>query len=83
MQEHKKMLRGPSGKMVEGIDVAVLESTERFSETRLEDGTVIRAKVTVLSATRIDEELDEDGNPLYAIKSQNVVNVIKAPRKKV
>lgn len=54
--------------MVDGNEVAVTESTERWTELRIEDGTVMRIKPNVLSAIRIADRFDNEGNPMYAIK---------------
>jgi hypothetical protein len=54
--------------MVDGSEVTVTESTERWTELRPEDGTVMRVKPNVIAAVRIADRYDQDGNPLYAIK---------------
>lgn len=64
------------GKMVTGMDVPVEESTERWSEVKLADGTVVRVKQTVASAVRVDGQWDPEGNPIYVIKSQPAVVVV-------
>lgn len=63
----------PSSPDRDGWEVAVRESMERWTEVTLEDGTVLRIKVTVLGAVRIDGEYDPDGNPAYVLRMNPVV----------
>jgi len=58
----------PSSPLRDGSEIPVKESTERWTEVLLEDGTVLRVKPSVLSAIRIDGEYDADGNPAYSLK---------------
>ena len=48
----------PTGEPKEGVEVQIEESTERWSEFKFEDGTVIRAKLTIMSAVRVEGEYD-------------------------
>ena len=79
MAERKKPVRDNFGNTVEGTVVAVEESTEKFSEVRLEDGTTLRTKLTVLEVIRIDGQYDNDGNPAYSVRSTNIVAVSESP----
>ena len=86
MAERKKSVPGSDGNLLEGTVVDVEESTERFSEVRLGDGTILKTKLTVVEVVRLDDEWDNDGNPAYVVKSANVVTVSESPpelRKKV
>ena len=65
--------------MVDGSEVPIIESTERWTELRLEDGTILRVKPNVLSAVRIDDNYDQDGNPLYAIKGSQTMTIVSTP----
>lgn len=69
----------PTSPPVDGSEVEVKESTERWSEFQLEDGSTIRVKPTVLGAIRIDNQYDPEGKPLYAMKIAQVVVVTDAP----
>ena len=81
MVERMKKVRDQKGNLVEGISVGVVESTERFSEVRLEDGTTIRTKLSVFDAVRIDGQWDKEGNPVYVVKSHNIVTVVESPER--
>jgi hypothetical protein len=54
--------------MIEGNEVAIRESTERWTELTLEDGSVLRVKPMIIGAIRIDGQWDQEGNPVYALK---------------
>jgi hypothetical protein len=64
---------------VEGIAVTVEESLEKWSEIKLDDGAIIRVKPVVVSVTRVDSHRDQDGNPVYVIKTQPVIAIVKGP----
>ena len=82
MSGNKKRLELPSGETVEGTFVGVIESTERFTDIKLEDGTILKAKVSVAEVARVDGRWDDDGNPLYFLKSQTVITVAKTSFRK-
>jgi hypothetical protein len=86
MQGRKVPVTLPSGQPGEGTEVQVEESSERWSEFTLEDGTIVRAKVTVTSAVRVDGQFDPLGNPLYVTNLTPVLTIVSVPeqyRKKV
>lgn len=68
------------GKEMEVWDVPITESTERWTELRLEDGAVLRVKVVVSNVFRLSEK-DGQGNPRYAINSTNAVVLGEPPKK--
>lgn len=82
MSVHKKRLNLQSGETVEGTFIGVIESTERFTDIKLEDGTILKAKLSVAEVARVDGRWDDDGNPLYFVKSQTVITVAKTPFRK-
>jgi len=69
----------PDGKVVEGVDVPIEVSNDRWSDITLEDGSVIRIKALVVSVIRIDGQYDQDGNPLYVVKSSTTTAIASAP----
>ena len=66
--------------MVDAMDVPITESNERWSELKLEDGTIIRVKQSVATVARMDE-YDPEGNPVYVVRSTPTVAVIQVPEK--
>jgi hypothetical protein len=76
----------PTGGIGEGVEVPVEESIERWSEIKLEDGTIIRLKVTMISAVRIPGQYDQVGNPMYVMNMAPTIAIVSVPenlRKKV
>jgi hypothetical protein len=70
---------GMPGQMVDGVEVSVDESTEKWSEYKLSDGTVIRGKMTIISAVRVDGQFDPQGNPMYAINMTPAMAIVASP----
>ena len=66
-------------KMVDAVDVPVSESHEKWSEFTLEDGTVIRMKISVVSAARVKDEYDENGQPVYVMSLASTIGVASVP----
>jgi len=67
------------GKMVWGTEVGVDETIDRASEVQLADGTRLRLKQSVISAIRLDDEFDPEGNPLYVLNAAPVMTLVHAP----
>ncbi len=64
---------------VEGTEIQLTESVERWTELKLEDGSVLRVKPTILSIIRLDGRYDPQGNPMYAIQGGQTMVVGSAP----
>jgi len=75
MPEIKTKITLPNGTF-EGVDVSIKEATERWSEVVLDDGTTLRIKPNILGVVRVDNQYDQDGNPLYALRSSQVMAVV-------
>jgi hypothetical protein len=71
----------PDGTQGDGVEVYISESTERWSEYTLEDGTVLRFKMVIAAFVRSDNEYDPEGNPVYAIRAAPQINFINVPDK--
>jgi hypothetical protein len=71
----------PNGVEGEGSEVQVAESTERWSEFTLDDGTVLRLKMVIAAFIRADDSFDGEGNPVYAVKGGPQINFISVPDK--
>jgi hypothetical protein len=79
MPERKVKINVPGMGTVEGTQVELTESVERWTELKLSDGSVIRVKPTILNITRIDGRYDAQGNPLYALQGAQTMLVSYAP----
>ena len=71
--ERKVKIPMPDGKVLDGFEVPVLESTERWTEIKLEDGSVLRVKPSIIAAIRILGQWDQENNPLYVLKATNTM----------
>jgi hypothetical protein len=79
MPETKRKIPLPNVGMVDGVDVPIKESTERWSEITLEDGAILRIKPNVMSVTRVEGHYDQEGNPMYALMSNQMMTVTNTP----
>jgi hypothetical protein len=70
----------PGGPVVDGVEVLVDESSEKWSEYKLEDGTTIRLKQVLMEVIRTSQ-YDPEGNPLYTIKAQPILSILDVPEK--
>jgi hypothetical protein len=79
MAAGKIKVPGPNGAIVEGTEVMVQESTERWSEFLLDDGTVVRTKQSLVSCVRIDGQYDDDGRPIYVARGAPIITIANVP----
>ena len=86
MAERKAKVKLPTGQEVDALEVPIDESSERWSEFKLEDGTIFRVKMSVLTVQRVPDMWDPQGNPFYMMNLAPVIAIIESPerlRKKV
>lgn len=60
------------GREVDATEIEFQTRKEDWSEYLLMDGTVIKMKLVVSEIFRIEGLWDNEGNPVYQIKSTNV-----------
>ena len=65
--------KGPDGKIVDVVKVDITESSERWTDITLSDGTTIRTKPVILSVIRFKNMYDQEGNPVYQLKANQVM----------
>lgn len=58
----------PEGPEYDAEEVQMIESVERWSELRLDDGTVLKIKPVVTSILRVPGQYDPEGNPICVVK---------------
>ena len=75
----RKIKIGLGNQERDGEEVAVLHSNEFWNTYMLEDGTEIRLKVVVKQIVKVQDAYDPEGNPVYAVKSMNVTDIISPP----
>ena len=61
----------------EEVDFDVLK--EDWNSYKLKDGTTLKVKLVLAGVVRIQNKYDPLGNPVYMIKSTNVVRVMDVP----
>ena len=66
------------GKEVEAIDVGFKIGREEWNEYQLADGTELRMRLMVSAVYLVPGEYNQDGDPVYVVKSGNMV-VAKSP----
>lgn len=69
------------GQPVEAAPVQVVSSQETFNTYLLEDGTTIKLKAVMLGVMKLEGPVDNEGNPVYLTRSQNVLD-ITVPKKR-
>ena len=61
--------------VAEAERVGIKSSEEKWNEYRLEDGTKLRVKVVVASVYKLKNEYNPNtGEPIYVIKSDNIID---------
>ena len=80
MAEHKRTVDYPPGTQSAGTDVEIDEAIERSNELRLKDGTILRMRTNVVEVIRVDDQWNENGDPVYVVKSSNTVTIVEAPQ---
>ena len=68
------------GREVDVTEIPFETRGEHWNEYLVDDGSVIKLKTVTGEILRIDGEYDAEGNPLYLVKSTNIVTV-SAPEK--
>ena len=66
------------GEEVEAEEIDFLSTGENWNSYQLSDGTVLRMRAIVGQVFRIPSRYDNDGNPLYVVKSSNIL-VVRSP----
>ena len=65
----------------DGVAVPIEESTERWSEVGLDDGSTRRIKPVVTPVIRLENKYDVDGSRVYVVQSTNILAVDAPPPK--
>lgn len=71
----RRKIPGPGGELKDAELMEIQQSKEQWSEHLLGDGSVVKLKTVVTEIWRIVGEYDNEGNPIYVVKSRNVVAV--------
>ena len=68
-----------TGQPSKAFEIPTRESIERWSDVTLEDGTVLRVKIAVAAAARIEGQWDQNGNPVYVLRAAPMMDIINVP----
>ena len=68
-----------TGKPIDAQVVEVSDIRETPTRVTLEDGTVLRLRIDVIEAIRIDGEWDVDGHPMYQVRNGVNIMVLESP----
>jgi hypothetical protein len=68
----------PGGEVVDAVPVDIVETTERWSDAKLSDGSVVRIKLALISVSRTPL-FDQQGNPVYNFNFTPVLAVAEVP----
>lgn len=63
------------GRTVQATVIEVSQSSERWNEYLLEDGTILKMKLILKKVLKVGGEFDGEGNPVYVMQSTNVTSV--------
>jgi len=66
------------GQEVEATVVEVTQASEVWNHYLIDDGSVIKIKLVLTKVLRLEGKFDDEGNPVYLVRSTNVVSV-KSP----
>lgn len=75
MAERKKKIPDGNGGEIETTVMPFQAGGEHWNEYLVDDGTVVKIKLVVTEVLRVDDQYDPNGEPIYLIQSQNVVNL--------
>lgn len=71
----RKVKIAHKGKEKDGIDLDFKTLKEEWNEYDLEDGSRIRLKSVISNIVKVPNEFDEEGNPVYVVRSTNILAV--------
>ena len=55
--------------------IEITSSNEPWSTYLLADGTALKQKVVLSEVWRVIDEYDNEGNPVYVLKSNGIINI--------
>ena len=66
------------GRDVDALEVRFKSNHEEWNEYTIDDGSVLRMKTIISEVLRLTDEYDPEGNPVYIVKSANML-AVKSP----
>ena len=74
----KRRIQGPDGKEVDATELTFQNVREHWNEYLVDDGSILKLKAVATEVFRIDGQYDPEGNPIYVLRSRNVLVVSPA-----
>jgi len=71
----RKISLGSGGPLKEAELIEVRQGNEYWNDYLLSDGTALKMKTVVSEVWRVVDEYDNDGNPIYFVRSSNILNI--------
>jgi hypothetical protein len=71
----RRKLRRPDGTEVDVVELSFQNTREYWNEYLLDDGSILKLKPVATEVFRVEGQYDAEGNPVYVLKSRNVVVV--------
>ena len=71
-------VQGPSGKLVDAVQVDFETSVEPWTAYMLSDGSTIKIRTSIKNVMRLEGEFDNGGNPVYMVSTDVVMRVVKS-----
>jgi hypothetical protein len=71
----KRRIKAPDGNEIEVVELTFQNVREHWNEYLLDDGTILKLKPVATEVFRVPDKFDQDGNPMYIIRSRNVLVV--------
>jgi hypothetical protein len=72
MEQRTRIMFG--GREVEATQLDYTTTKEEWNEYQASDGTILKVKIVLTNVFRLDE-YDNDLNPIYVVKSSNVLSL--------
>lgn len=63
------------GEDVEATPLEINQAQEHWNHYLLDDGSVVKIKLVATKVLKIENRFDDEGNPVYLVKSTNIMNV--------
>lgn len=79
MNERRREIR-VGNESIDAIEMPFQTGAEHWNEYIIHDGSVLKLKTVVTEILKLDGKFDAEGNPVYIIKSTNVVAVSASDR---
>jgi hypothetical protein len=68
----------PTGQLVDAVELSFQNVREHWNEYLLDDGTILKLKPVATEVFKVENQFDQEGNPVYVLRSKNII-VVSAP----